>query len=162
MNPLGVQAMVTRRHLLLACMASVVPLQNALAAGRTLPASANLPQELKQALAKHEPLVVMVSLHGCPFCEVVRNNYLGPMHEREGLQVVQIDMLEQRATVDLAGQATTHAALARAWDIKVAPTVLFFGQGGREVAPRLAGGDNDFYSGLLDRRLETARRELNG
>ena len=80
------------------------------------------------------------------------------MHEREGLQVVQIDMLEQRATVDLTGQATTHGALVRAWGVKVAPTVLFFGKGGAEMAPRLAGGDNDFYSGLLDRRLETARK----
>ena len=162
MKPLGVQAIMKRRHLLLASMASIIALQNALAAGRTLPASANLPQELQQALAKHEPLVVMVSLHGCPFCEVVRNNYLGPMYEREGLQVVQIDMLEQRATVDLAGQATTHAALVRTWGVKVAPTVLFFGKGGNEVAPRLVGGDNDFYSGLLDRRLETARKGLNG
>lgn len=162
MKPLGTQAIVNRRHLLLAGMASIAPLPNARAAARTLPASTNLPQELQQALAKREPLVVMVSLHGCSFCEVVRNNYLGPMHEREGLQVVQIDMLEQRATVDLTGQATTHGALVRAWGVKVAPTVLFFGKGGAEVAPRLAGGDNDFYSGLLDRRLETARKALNG
>lgn len=130
------------------------------AAGRSLPLSSALPQELAQALAQHQPLVVMVSLHGCPFCEEVRNNYLAPMHEREGLQVVQVNMRDPRAIVDLGGAATTHDALVRAWDIKVAPTLLFFGPGGREVAPRLAGGPNDFYSGLLDSRLEAARQTI--
>ena len=151
----------TTRRTALALLAAA-PAWGRAAPAKTLPPSHSLRAELAGALAARQPLVVMVSLHGCPFCEVVRNNYLGPMHEREGLQVVQIDMLEQRATVDLTGQATTHGALVRAWGVKVAPTVLFFGKGCAEVAPRLAGGDNDFYSGLLDRRLETARKALNG
>lgn len=131
------------------------------AAGRTLPISSALAQELASALARHQPLVVMVSLHGCPFCEVVRNNYLAPMHEREGLPVVQVNMLDPRAIVDLDGSPTTHAALVRAWAVKVAPTLLFLGPGGKEVAPRLEGGANDFYSGLLDRRLETAQQNIS-
>lgn len=131
------------------------------AAGRILPISSALPQELASALERHQPLVVMVSLHGCPFCEEVRNNYLAPMHEREGLPVVQVNMLDPRAIVDLDGTPTTHAALVRAWAVKVAPTLLFFGPGGREAAPRLAGSPNDFYSGLLDRRLEAARQIIS-
>lgn len=102
----------------------------------------------------------MVSLHGCPFCTIVRNNYLAPMHEREGLPVVQVNMLDPRTTIDLAGKTTSHAAQVRAWGVKVAPTVLFFGQEGREVAPRLAGSPNDFYSSMLDSRLETARQAI--
>src|SRR5690606_36093912 len=133
---------------------------DARAAGRSLPISSALPQELAQALAQHQPLVVMVSLHGCPFCAVVRNNYLAPMHEREGLPVVQVNMLDPRATVALSGEPTTHEALVRAWGIEIAPTVLFFGQDGREVAPRLAGGPNDFYSSMLDNRLDTARHAV--
>lgn len=154
----------TRRRLLAALAAAAgsgALALDARAAGRVLPVSSALPQELAAALARRQPLVVMVSLHGCPFCVEVRNNYLGPMHEREGLQVVQVNMLDARATVALSGEPTTHEAQVRAWGVKVAPTVLFFGQGGQEVAPRLAGGPNDFYSAMLDSRLEKAREAVS-
>ncbi|MCZ2090287.1 MAG: hypothetical protein LC129_12405, partial [Burkholderiales bacterium] len=38
------------------------------AAGKTLPLSASLPDELARALKARQPLVVMVSLHRCPWC----------------------------------------------------------------------------------------------
>jgi thioredoxin-related protein len=52
----------------------------------------------------------------------------------------------------------THAELVRAWKIKVAPTVLFFGPRGKEVAERLRGGYiEDFYGAYLAQRLQQAR-----
>ena len=131
------------------------------AAGRTLPLSVSLPDELAQALAGRQPLVVMVSLHRCPWCEEVRNNYLAPMRAQDGLPVVQLDMLRPRATRDLQGAATTHDALVRGWGIKVTPTLLFVGPGGREVAPRLEGALlEDFYGAYLDDRLQAARKAV--
>ena len=130
------------------------------AAGKTLPLSASLADELARALKARQPLLVMVSLHRCPWCEEVRNNYLAPMRAQDGLPVVQLDMLSPRATRDLQGAATTHDALVRAWDVKVAPTVLFLGPGGQEVADRLVGGSPDFYSAYLDRRLALAREAV--
>ena len=129
-------------------------------AGKTLPLSASLPDELARALKARQPLVVMVSLHRCPWCEEVRNNYLAPMRAQERLPVVQVDMLSPRQTRDLQGAPTTHEALGRAWDVKVAPTVLFLGPQGKEVADRLVGGSPDFYSAYLDRRLALAREAV--
>ena len=102
-------------------------------AGKTLPLSASLPDELARALKARQPLVVMVSLHRCPWCEEVRNNYLAPMRAQERLPVVQVDMLSPRQTRDLQGAPTTHEALVRAWDVKVAPTVS---PGGRPSTTR--------------------------
>ncbi|GAB2739931.1 hypothetical protein GCM10027019_19770 [Melaminivora jejuensis] len=130
------------------------------AAGRTLPLSVSLPDELAQALAGRQPLVVMVSLHRCPWCEEVRNNYLAPMREREGLPVVQVDMRSEQGTRTVQGAGITHDALVRAWQVKVAPTVLFLGRDGAEVADRLIGGSPDFYHGYLERRLEQARQAV--
>ncbi len=134
----------------------------AVAAGRVLPLSVSLPDELARALAAGQPLVVMVSLHRCPWCEEVRNNYLAPLHADEGLPVVQVDMRGQQTTRSLQGQATTHDAQVRAWDVKVAPTVLFLGRGGVEVADRLEGASPHFYHGYLERRLEQARQAVRG
>ena len=131
------------------------------AADKKLPLSSALDRELARALKAGQPLLAMVSLHRCPWCEMVRNNYLAPMRAQDGLQVVQLDMLSPRATRTFAGEPTTHDALVRAWDVKIAPTVLFLGAGGREVADRLVGGSPDFYSSYLDRRLEQARKAVH-
>jgi thioredoxin-related protein len=127
----------------------------------TLPTAESLPDELGQALKKGSPLLVMVSLDGCPFCKVARQNYLGPMREQEGLPVVQVDMRSNRMIREFKGTLLTQDALIRSWGIKVAPTVLFFGRGGVEIAERLVGGYiPDFYGAYLDERLRLARAAL--
>lgn len=127
----------------------------------TLPAPQSLAQSLAAALRTGQALVVMVSLEGCAFCKVVRGNYLGPMHQREGLAVVQIDMRSNAPVQDFQGANTTHDALVRAWGVRLAPTVLFFGSGGVEVAERLRGASiPDYYGAYLDERIRVARAAI--
>ena len=135
---------------------------NAFAANITLPSTSSLSLSLEQALQAKQPLVVMVSLHGCPFCKVVRENYLQPLRA-SGLQVVQVDMRDNRALSDFDGASLTHDAWVRKQGIKLAPTVLFFGAQGREVAARLKGAYlPDFYGAYLDEQLALARRVVAG
>ena len=125
-----------------------------------LPAPASLQEELAAALQQRQPLLVMVSLVGCPFCKVVRESYLRPMRDA-GQPVVQVDMRDRRRLLDFEGQATTHDELIRRWGIRLAPTVLFFGPAAREVAPRLKGGYlPDFYNAYLEDNLAVARRAV--
>ena len=149
----------TTRRTALALLAAA-PAWGRAAPAKTLPPSHSLRAELARALAARQPLVVMVSLHGCPWCKLVRESYLAPMHADDGLPVVQVDMRSTRRTETADGQPTTHDALVRAWGVRLAPTLLFLGPGGREVAERLVGGSPDFYGGYLDQRLEAARRSL--
>ncbi len=124
----------------------------------TLPPAVSLPDELAAALAAGSPLVVMVSLEGCPFCKIVRESYLVPMRQEQRLPVAQVDMHSRRSVRNFNGSPTTHEALIAAWRIEIAPTVLFLGRQGVEVAQRLVGGYiPDFYGAYLEQRLETAR-----
>jgi thioredoxin-related protein len=124
----------------------------------TLPIAASLPDELALALKRRSPLLVMVSLEGCPFCKIARENYLGPLREQQGLAVVQVDMRNTRAIKDFKGLTVTQDELTRSWGIKIAPTVLFFGRGGIEIAERLVGGYiPDFYGAYLDERIRLAK-----
>lgn len=148
---------LSRRQLLLAGGA-VWACAPAWAAPATLPIAASLPAELAHALKRNEPLVVMVSLVGCPFCHVARDSYLGPLRVEQGLAVVQIDMRNRQNVTDFQGLTLTQDELIRRWGVKVAPTVLFFGRGGVEIAERLVGGYiPDFYGTYLDERLKQAR-----
>ena len=126
-----------------------------------LPPAIALPEELALALATGSPLVVMVSLGGCPFCKIVRESYLVPMRQEQGLPVVQVDMRSQRSVKNFNRLATTHEALIAAWRVEFAPTVFFFGRQGVEVAQRLVGGYiPDFYGAYLEQRLDLARRAV--
>ena len=126
-----------------------------------LPVAVALPEHLRLALQKGSPLVVMVSLPGCPFCKAVRESHLAPMQREEGLPVVQIDMMSRATLRDFQGTSVTHEQQIDTWGIRVAPTVLFFGRRGQEVAQRLVGGYlPDFYGAYLEQRLETARKAL--
>lgn len=154
------QFCMTRRQWLLAGAAtSLAGVGHA--AGVVLPVPTSLPDALAAALKKGSPLVVMVSLDGCPFCKIARENYLAPLQHPSGLAVVQIDMRSQQMVQGFSGARQTHDQLIRSWGIKVAPTVLFFGRGGVEVAERLVGGYiPDFYGAYLDDRLRLARAAL--
>jgi len=121
----------------------------------------SLPNALAKSLQVKQPLLVMVSLHGCPFCKLVRENYLYPLLRDEGLQIVQVDMRDNRPIVDFDGSSTTQDAWIRKYGIRLAPTVLFFGSQGREVAMRLKGAYlPDFYGAYLDEQLLVARKAV--
>ena len=125
-----------------------------------LPTATDLPQALVQALAQGQPLVVMVSLDNCPYCRQVRQSHLGPLW-RGGQVVVQIDMQHKETLIDWDGQTRSHGDWVKNRRISVAPTLLFFGPDGREVADRLEGASlPDFYGAYLDQRLAQARQHL--
>lgn len=151
--------LLNRRGALLA--AAALPLLARPARAAVLPVAHDLRDELASALARRQPLVVMVSLEGCPFCKVARDLYLEPLHREDGVPVAQVDMRTRTRVQDFRGATVTHDDLARAWKIRIAPTVLFFGRGGAEVAERLVGGYiPDFYGAYLNQRLEQARAAL--
>ena len=78
------------------------------AAGAVLPAPLSLADELARALDKGLPLVLMVSLEGCPFCRVARDSYLDPLRRQEGVPVFQIDMRSAVSVRDFRRTAVTH------------------------------------------------------
>jgi thioredoxin-related protein len=128
------------------------------AAGAVLPAPQSLSDELAKAMEKGNPLVVMVSLEGCPFCRVARDSYLEPLRRQEGMSIFQIDMRSALTVRDFTGASTTHDQLVQAWRVTIAPTVLFFGPRGKEIVARMEGGYiADFYGAYLDQRIEQAR-----
>ncbi len=158
---LSVDRRQTLRALALAFTAALAPGLVRADATAKLPVPRSLAESLDAALRSGQPLVVMVSLEGCAFCKVARAHYLAPMQQREGLPVVQLDMRTSTPVLDFQGASTTHDALVRQWGVRVAPTVLFFGAGGVEVAERLRGASiPDYYGAYLDQRLSVARAAL--
>jgi thioredoxin-related protein len=151
-----------RRHLLAALpFWAALSNMSVMAAERELPTSKSLQSEIAAALKTSKPLIVLVSLDNCPFCKIARENYLIPISREQSLQVVQVNMGHTTAIADAMGKRTTQAALISSWQIKAAPTILFLGKDGQEIAPRLVGGStSDFYGAYLQERIDRAIKTL--
>jgi hypothetical protein len=135
---------------------------DARAPNRLAPAS-DLPTQIAAAHRRGQPLVVLISLDGCPYCELVRRSYLLPLSREQGLQVVQVDVRGAQPVQHPAdGTRMTHDELAHRWQARMTPTLLFLGPAGVELAPRLVGvPSQDFYGAHLDERLAQARQRLS-
>lgn len=112
------------------------------------------------------PLIVMVSLQGCPHCEVVRRAHLLPLlrdgNARLSPLIRQVEINGKDAMRDFHGRATTHAEFASRYKIKIAPVVMFFDAKGKLITEPLVGAMiPDFYSAYFDAALAEARSKLH-
>jgi hypothetical protein len=136
-------------------------LSAAWAVDSALPIPDSLPDVAALAARDGEPLVLLISLRGCPYCELVRRNYLLPARAN-GLPAWQINMHEpQRALVGFYGQPSHVAEQIARWKVRLAPTLLFLNVQGLPLAERLVGVSSvDFYGAYLEQRLTTSRQAL--
>jgi thioredoxin-related protein len=127
-----------------------------------LPTPTSLRGAAQMAASKGEPLVVMTTLPGCPYCDLVRQHHLLPMLKAGEVVAVQMDIRDRRTRLQgFQGETSNPAELAANWKAKFAPTVLFFGPQGEELAERLQGvAVPDFYGEYLEARLTEARSKL--
>ena len=159
-----------RRHWLQLCLqqgmqlgaaAALLHVNPAAAAPATLPVATSLQDELAAALKAGQPLVLMVSLDGCVFCKIAREHYLAPMRLEQNLHVVQINMQHKTIVKDLLGHNKTQEQLIAELKVAIAPTLIFYGRQGAEVAERLVGvTSEDFYGAYLAQRLATAQARV--
>lgn len=153
---------VQRRHFTAALAGGLLLPGLVLAKDTALPVPVSLPVAAQAAAAQKEPLVLLVTLTGCPYCEVVRRNYLLPARRDQGLHAWQLNITDRSTPlVGFDGKTTTAAAQIAAWKAGFTPTVLFLGPAGQELAERLVGlASLDFYGAYLEDRLTTARKAL--
>ena len=130
------------------------------AASASLPMADDLAAAGRAAAARGQPLVVMVSLPHCPYCHIVRQQYLLPMAERNEIEVREVDMMSSRMLRDFDGRHVPSRAGARQREVKLAPTVLFLDAAGRQLAGSLVGVSAEFYGAYLDQALAASRQRL--
>jgi thioredoxin-related protein len=143
----------------------------ALAAGAAPQAALALATDLQAdgrlSRRRRVPIVILFSLPGCPYCEIVRRSHLAPMlrDPREAARAIirQVDIDSDQSVVGFDGTPTTHEAIARAHGVRSVPVVAFWDGAGRPLADPLKGMLlADFYAAYLESALESARSRLAG
>ncbi|HMV17724.1 MAG TPA: hypothetical protein PLN96_10000 [Zoogloea sp.] len=122
--------------------------------------SAALSSDLHEPDARRDDLlyVVLFSLPECPYCVAVRQAYLPALPEdprfRERVRIREVRIGDPRTLSGFDGAPVSHAALAKRYGVKFAPTVLFLDAAGQPRAEPLLGGDSvGLYGGYLEKRV---------
>lgn len=148
----------------LMCAHSAIAATSPIARDRIEPAR-DLRQDARDAAAAGIPLVVMVSLAGCPHCDTIRRAHLLPLLKpspspatKPAQLIRQIELNGGESLIDFNGEATTHAEFARRNKVTIAPVVLFYGAEGERIADPLVGAMiADFYGSYFDAALAEAK-----
>ena len=130
--------------------------------GAKLVAPENLQLDSKQALSENKPLVLMFSLPDCPYCKVVRTNYLIPMLRESTAAdrpvIRELQITSRKSLTDFDGSLTTQSALAKRYQVRMTPTLVFVDAAGQMLAAPLVGGEHGFYMAYLDRAFAEATK----
>ena len=155
-----------RRRLL--CMAATLTLLTLSCAANSqamLPPATDLAADAIESTRTGAPLIVMLSLQGCPHCGVVRHSHLLPLlNDPTSMARPIMRQIEINGTArlrDFDGSTITHAEFAARHKFKLAPVVMFFGNKGEMLAKPLVGSMiPDFYGAYMDAALTEARAKL--
>ncbi|RSZ61131.1 thioredoxin [Massilia atriviolacea] len=135
------------------------------AGAQSLGAPRDLAADAAQAARRGQPLVLLFSLPGCGYCDVVRRNYLAPL-TRDGAEarrpvVREVGLAGTASFTGFDRQAASGAQLAARYQVRIAPTVLMLDVHGALLAPPLVGGDvSGMYGAYLDDALAQAQRKI--
>ncbi len=125
----------------------------------------DLSREGEEAQRRGLPILIMFSMEHCPYCEIVREEFLKPML-RSGdydnkviMREIQSDSFETLRDFD--GKAITADALAHRYNASLSPTVVFLDPDGRELVSRLVGITTvHYYGGFLDEAIEQSLQRM--
>jgi thioredoxin-related protein len=131
-----------------------------------IPAPVDLTRDARQATREGKPIVILFALPGCPFCETVRQNYLAPLlrdlplKERPIIREIEID--SPRTFAGFKGELSSHRSLAKSFNIRLAPTVVFLDPAGQLLTQPIVGGDSaGMYGGYLENAFAEAAQKLS-
>ena len=155
---------------LLALLSALPPALPALeeapsAAGEGIVEVVDLRQEAARMEAERLPLMLLVSLHHCPYCVRIKEEILGPM-VKSGEYVDRVLIRELFIDAgsrvrDFAGREREGAAVADDYGVDLAPTLLFLDARGRELSKRLVGLYTvEMFPFYVEAALEEASRKM--
>ena len=115
------------------------------------------------AAAAGQLVLLAVTREGCPYCGRLRREVLLPMiaggEYAQRLVIREMMMEPDTAVTDFGGRASSTAALADAWGVTIAPTVLLLDERGNPLGEPIVGINNgEMYGYYLDRAIDEAER----
>ena len=148
------------RRFILAALLGLSFAGSLMAAETPLPFAHDLPTLAQASVKQGLPLILLVSLTDCKFCEQIRVKHLVPLLQT-GVPVWQIHLDTDERLVNFDGKTITERQFAKDLKVRVAPSVYFFDVQGRQIAEPLVGMMlDDFYAAYLENAIAAGRGKI--
>ena len=117
------------------------------------------------AKQRNVPILLIVSQHHCPYCDLLKEEIIAPMYssgDYEQRVVMAEIMLDSDTEIpDFQGNLVSPAQIADSYRVWVTPTLLFVDHTGVEVHRRMLGVNTiDYYGYYLDESLAAALKAV--
>ena len=108
--------------------------------------------------AEAAPALLIFTRDNCPYCLRLMREQVAPLRRNADfawLKIIEVSMTGEELLLLPDGRRANGRALARAYDVRLAPTVVFLDPRGDVAATTLVGYTSpDFYSFYFDQRVE--------
>ncbi len=127
----------------------------------------NFQADARATARRKLPFLVIFTSPGCHYCEIVKRDYLIPMHKdtayRDKVAIREVTVGSDTPLVDFDGTKTTEGAFAAAHKVFMVPTVKVLDPTGNDAAEAIVGLlTPDYYFGYLEAAIEEGLRKTRG
>lgn len=131
-----------------------------------VPVITDIRQEAQQAKEKNLPILVLFSSDHCPFCELVKEDFLKPMlisgDYTERVIIRELNLDEGGDLIDFNGRPVDNDTFTYRYQVSMFPTMVMIDYQGNTLAHRILGVNTpEMFGGRIDKLIELANQELN-
>lgn len=120
----------------------------------------------KLSASRQTPIMLVFTHPDCPYCVTAKKEHIEQLHvsRNYGSKVIVREVEAENTKLalrDFDGKATTHAELARRYNIKSVPTVIVVDARGKPLGDPIIGiVTPDFYNLYLEQAIDAGRLQL--
>ncbi len=124
-------------------------------------------QEAKLSEQQHLPILIMFGTESCPFCHLLKEDFLIPMiisgDYTDRVILRQLYITDDREIIDFSGQKISAEAFAQRYKVRLFPTTVLVDHRGQPLVKNIVGVTTpSLFGGTLDDAIDEARAVLRG
>jgi len=125
----------------------------------------NLQQEGQLAKEKNLPLLVLFSLSHCPFCKLIKEDFLIPMiisgDYKDKIIIREMNIEDNPEIIDFSGAKISSYSFAQNMDISLYPTMFFLDHQGCILAEKIRGVNTpSLFGARIDDAIDMANNNI--
>lgn len=154
-------------RLLVTCLILALLMSAALqAASNRLMQITDLKETAQLAKSKNLPVLIMFSTTGCPYCELLKEDFLIPMiisgAYTDKILIRELHISAGERIVDFQGNTIDSADFARNYGVNLFPTTIFIDSMGTELSEKIIGiSTPSLFGGRIDTAIDKALETLH-
>ncbi|MCK5661871.1 MAG: thioredoxin fold domain-containing protein [Thiotrichaceae bacterium] len=150
---------------LCACSHFVLAAHSAHAGKTKLKQITDIRDTARQAEAENLPILMMFGTDQCPYCKLLKEDFLIPMiisgDYADKIILREVHISSQSGLMDFSGKKISSSEFARRYNVRLYPTMVFIDSNGQMLVENIIGITTpSLFGGTLDDQIDRAFSRL--